>query len=318
MKLDTTLPSPILDITAFFSPCEDKNTQLTDKAKLTVHCKRDDLIHPLVSGNKWRKLSGAIKVIQQHSHKHVISFGGGYSNHLHALSYACAAMNIKCTAVIRGDYHGRLTPTLQDMQSWGCALHFVSKVEYKKRNDEQYCASLLKQLGADYMIPEGGSYAQCIGGVSAILTELAEQAPNTTHIVLPVASGGTMAGLLSNTIMPNTTLLGIGVLKGEGYLEALVHALIGSDDSVHVSKKWKICHQYHHGGYAKKSTELTEFISQFNHHFTNKDHPQPIAIEPVYSGKCFFALQHLLKNDYFAPHSKIVILHTGGLQGARV
>ncbi|MFT6270242.1 MAG: 1-aminocyclopropane-1-carboxylate deaminase [Alphaproteobacteria bacterium] len=321
MNLDIQLPSPITQLNALFNDSVvfrgDNINKVLSKNNITILCKRDDLIHPIISGNKWRKLCASLAIIKQHHYKHIVSFGGGFSNHLHALSYACAVLNIKFTAVIRGDYSKQLTPTLLDMQQWGSQFHFVSKIEYKKRTDSQYCRSLLRQLKADYSIPEGGSHAECMSGVAAILTEVSSQTTDITHIILPVASGGTLAGLLSSKELPHVKLVGIGVLKGEGYLEGLVESLLGNFGANQDTKQWEIIHEFHHGGYAKASDALRQFVNDVNQHCIHQTSDDAFAIEPVYSGKCFYALKSLIERDYFPSNSKVLILHTGGLQGAR-
>lgn len=290
---------------------------LMHKNNINITCKRDDLLHPIISGNKWRKLQGALNTIKTQKYKHVLSFGGGYSNHLHALSYTCKSLGIKFTAVVRGDYSGRLTPTLEDMKQWGTEFHFVSKKEYQQRNAADYCRALLALHRAQYIIPEGGSDVACLQGVAGILQELAIQAPATTHIVLPVASGGTLAGLLSNKVLPNVTLVGIGVLKGEAYLETLVRDLYQQVCTEPPNKAWEIRHDFHHGGYAKSSPSLKQFVRTFNAASAAMLPSAPFMIEPVYSGKCFYALMALVNEDYFPANSNIVVLHTGGLQGLR-
>jgi 1-aminocyclopropane-1-carboxylate deaminase len=338
------LPSPVIPLSGplIFGNNEVENNAFQNN--ISVYCKRDDLIHPIISGNKWRKLSTTLQMLQQSKFSHVLSFGGPYSNHLHALSYACAALNIKLTAIVRGNYHKNLSPTLQDMHSWGTHLKFVSNADYKRRNEQSYCLSLQHQLHADFLIPEGGSHFQALSGVEGILSEVRLQVPNITHIVLPVASAGTLAGLLASELLPQVKLVGIGVLKGFGYLESLVENLLNQNPLIESenqaiqtaakTKQWEINHQFHHGGYAKSSQKLEQFVSDFNDYFdrqhnqtTNALSPNlpplfqtnrfPLKIEPIYSGKCFYALQRLLANNYFEPNSNILILHTGGLQGAR-
>lgn len=317
MQFDIHLPSPI---TPLNWPFTDDQHNLSNN--VSVLCKRDDLIHPLISGNKWRKLSTTLSRLQKAECRHIVSFGGAYSNHLHALSFACKCLNIELTAVVRGDNNQPLNPTLRDMLKWGTKLHFVSRIDYKKRTEEAYCQKIKSYFKADYLIPEGGSSVDCLQGVAAMMEECQLQAPNITHMVLPVASGGTLAGLITSNPLPNVKLIGIGVLKGEGYLENLVQSLV--DDSItrenpprNKRKRWEILHSYHHGGYAKTSKALSDFVEQFNLQSSRYALSMPFVIEPIYSGKCFYAVDHLIKTNYFPNKSQVMIVHTGGIQGAR-
>ena len=314
MNLNIQLPSPVnaIDWPFFGEPTKTINN-------ISLLCKRDDLIHPIISGNKWRKLSSTLAYLEQSKSQHVVSFGGAYSNHLHALSYACMCSNIQLTAIIRGNYELSLTPTLIDMLNWGTNLHYVSKIEYQQRTSEEYCQKLQSQFKADYIIPEGGSSKDCLQGVAKMLEECFEQAPGITHVILPVASGGTLAGLVNSPHLPNVKLIGIAVLKGEGYLEGLVGDLLrANSESVGINKYWQIMHTYHHGGYAKTSPDLLHFVSQFNQHINASKLQAPCLIEPVYSGKCFYALDQLIKANFFPNNSQILLVHTGGTQGARI
>lgn len=329
MTLDLKLPSPLTTLDGAFLHGSSDNQSYAETHNISLLCKRDDLIHPIISGNKWRKLSANLANIQKANYQHIISFGGAYSNHLHALSWACRQLGIKFTAVIRGNYSDNLSPTLLDMQAWGTHLHYVTKLDYKKRSDEAYCQHLLVQLKADFFIPEGGSHFSSLNGMSILLDEIAQQEPDTTHIILPVASGGTLAGLIASKALPHAKLIGIGVLKGKGYLEELVENLLRDANINPNAKTWQILHDFHHNGYAKSSKELRDFVDDFNTLHSDvsvqqkiDERPsfsaiQSLPIESVYSGKCFFALKALLSERYFPPNSKIVIIHTGGLQGAR-
>lgn len=294
IDISLNLPSPIQKV-----DWPNKNAQLW--------VKRDDLIHDTISGNKWRKLLPFVEKIQTNKIQHIVSFGGAYSNHLHALAYLCARLNVKLTAVIRGDYTNRLSPTLQDIQQWGTTLKFVNKIEYKQRSNSDYCRALCETLKADLLIPEGGSHAEGKIGLKTLVDECNKQLPNVTHILLPVASGGTLAGIIANSgNLPSCQLIGIAALKGQDYLEQLVTNLLPK--SLDKPRPWKIEHAYHHGGYAKTSPALVSFIQRF-------EQKTLIPLEPVYSGKLFFALNSMLEQEYFPPNSVILAIHTGGLQG---
>jgi 1-aminocyclopropane-1-carboxylate deaminase len=309
-------------------------TQANTKAdEISIWCKRDDLVHPIISGNKWRKLLQPVRSLQNENITKVISFGGPYSNHLHALAYCCYEMKVKLTAVVRGEYlaNKQLNATLSDLQRWGAELHFVSKVEYKQRNEPDYLHGLKYQFKADIIIPEGGSQQDALFGIADMMEEVRKQTTNIFDtIFLPVASGATMAGVIAandeqaSQEFVAQNVCGIGVLKGEGYLEALVSQFLPPSKPEYANEsglqtKWSICHDYHFGGYARSNKALDEFCRQRNK--TNSDADSSLIaslqIEPCYSGKLFYAVNDLIARGKIEKGSKLLLLHTGGLQGAR-
>jgi 1-aminocyclopropane-1-carboxylate deaminase len=343
-----TQPSPLELFTPDWPGADD----------VTIYIKRDDKIHPVVSGNKWRKLKQFIyeyaaqyldgssftaegssitaegSSFTAEGSVRLISFGGGFSNHLHALGYVCHRLGIPLTAIIRGDYSTAPTPMISDLISWNVDIEYVDRVTYKKRDSVEYLATLKERFSPAIIIPEGGSQEQAIVGVAELVGEINEVLI-TNHntefdtIIAPVASGATMAGIVS-ALTPNQHAIGIGVLKGQGYLESLVNqflppAFVAKESitrklatkmrvsNVKESKtinNWHINHDYHCGGYAKAPPYLKAFCEDFNNTMV-------FNIEPVYSGKVFFALKDMLKKGTFRKGSKIIVLHTGGLQGAR-
>jgi len=275
---------------------------------IQISIKRDDLLHPIISGNKWRKLKYALQEACDNKVTHIVSFGGGYSNHLHALGYCCQQLGIRLSAIIRGDYSQNLSPMLRDLLSWGTDIQYVDRVTYQQRDQPQYLQTLATKYPHALLIPEGGSQQQALKGVAEIIQELTHR---YDYILAPVASGGTLAGLIQGATQDvkhlSCQVLGIGVLRGEGYLEQLVRNLLIEDSD---KKNWQINHDYHFGGYAKSNHELNQFCHDFYQQ-------TEIKIEPVYSGKLFFALGDLIVKGYFPNGSRILALHTGGLQGAR-
>lgn len=295
----------------FMQPPSPEQMITSSWAKLhniQISIKRDDLLHPIISGNKWRKLKYALLEASDNDVKHIISFGGGYSNHLHALGYCCQQLGIRLSAIVRGDYSQNLSPMLQDLLNWGTDIQYVDRKTYQQRAEPQYLEILTAQYPEALLIPEGGSQQQALKGVSEIIQELTQQ---YDYILAPVASGGTLAGLIDGLAQPENTppsqILGIAVLKGHGYLEQLVGTLLPDR---HHQVDWKINHDYHFGGYAKCNNELSKFCAQFE----QQNH---ITIEPVYSGKLFYALYQLTISGHFPSGSRVLALHTGGLQGAR-
>lgn len=285
-------------------PSEEQPIRLGSRQ---IFVKRDDDIHPIISGNKWRKIKFQLIRALENNTQHIISFGGGFSNHLHALGYCCHKLNIKFTAIVRGDYSNNLSPMLQDLTNWHTDIRYVNKITYQARN-----TSLLHSLQDEFpqatIIPEGGSSQFALTGVGEIVSELQQ---DYDFIIAPVASGGTLAGLINAVdslgVQNKPQVLGIGVLKGQGYLEELVNELLPKDCS---NNNWQINHDYHFGGYAKKTTELHQYCDNF--HKQNQ-----LEIEPIYSGKLFYAVEDLLAQNFFPQESRILVLHTGGLQGAR-
>lgn len=296
-QLNINLPSPLQAL-----PASLLNSDTTQ-----IWVKRDDLIHPIISGNKWRKLQAVFHQNAFIPKRGIVSFGGGYSNHLHALGYVCHQLNIPLIAMVRGNYEHNLTPMLQDLKHWEANICWLTRKEYQQKHDSDWLKTKLSELDDYRVIPEGGSGVQVHEGMAQLVAELPA---DLDTLICPVASGGSLAGIIQALWQQQrkTKVLGIAVLKGEGYLEDLVTSLITHQDAL--EHDWQILHDYHFGGYAKSSTELDCFCQQFSN-------DSGIAIEPVYSGKVFYALKRLLQQRFFSPQDKIGILHTGGLQGAR-
>lgn len=268
---------------------------------IEIWIKRDDLIHPIISGNKWRKLSQLL-IREKENLSHIISFGGGYSNHLHALGWCCKKLSIPFTAIIRGNYTKNPTPMIEDLLAWNTSIQYVSKIEYKQRHNAEYLNHLQQLHPTARIIPEGGSEASAISGISEMLTESQQ---NFDVCIVPVASGATLAGI-ARAQSPNNQAIGIAVLNGVGYLEGLVEQFLPCQSGAN----WQIVHGFEHGGYAKSSPALVRFCEHMSTQYK-------LTVEPVYSGKVFYALKQLLKDGFFAPGQRLLVVHTGGLQGAR-
>lgn len=290
-QLGLSLPSPLQRFTPNWPGAE----------KVTLWIKRDDLIHPIISGNKWRKLSQLL-ADNAATIPHIVSFGGGFSNHLHALGWCCQQLGIEFTALIRGNYADSPTPMLTDLSRWQANIRYLTKLEYKQRDEPDFIAALSEQYPRALIIPEGGSQQAALTGVQPLLEEC--QIP-FDKIITPVASGATMAGIISGA-SARQQVLGIAVLNGVGYLENLVAQFLPTNSS----RNWQILHQYHHGGYARTSPALLTLCKQMRQEYA-------IPVEPVYSGKVFYAVQELLAQGAFAAGEQVIIVHTGGLQGAR-
>ena len=292
------------------SPLQLIKSPLLDAKKVQLYIKREDLIHPIIGGNKWRKLKYNIKSLQRNKTKTILSFGGAYSNHIYALAGAGQLFGFDTIGVIRGEPSEPLNPTLAYAKKAGMQLHYVSRQDYRLKETSGFIEDLKSQFNDFLIIPEGGSNELALRGCAEIIMELDEQLDGLySSVCLPCGTAGTLAGLISSNT--NKTILGIAVLKDANFLYENVNQLLGRNANAKKDESWEINLNYHFNGYAKHTPELLSFISKFKQEFN-------INIEPVYSGKMLFGLFDLIKKDYFAQGSTIVALHTGGLQNENI
>jgi len=304
--IETTLSQEIAQ-----SPLQVISHPLLTEKNIFLSVKRDDLIHPTISGNKWRKLKFNLLHAEAQGIKNLLSFGGAYSNHIHALAAAAHLFNFNVTGIIRGEAHYASNPTLSQAQAWGMQLQFVDRKTYRLKAQQDYLTQLALDYPNTYLIPEGGTNAFAIPGVEEVVSELMQQIPQHNiqqidHLFTATGSAGTLSGLISGAIKhsPNTKVHGIAVLKNADYLNQVVPELVPNATQVN----WQLHTQFHEGGYGKVSTALAEFCQQFTSH-------TQIPIEPIYTGKMLYALWQMIAQNKFAEGSHIVALHTGGLQG---
>lgn len=265
--------------------------------------KREDLIHPIISGNKWRKLKYILQDALDNDADSLISMGGAWSNHLHALAYTGAILGLQTAAFIRGERPPQLSPSLQDMLTWGMRLDFVSRQDFQQLRQYKDWNSLPNHSNTAYWIPEGGSSALALAGVGELVEEIALA---YDYLVVPCGTGTTLAGLLQRA-PAQATVLGFAALKNSGFLEAEVCALLNGTIP---AAPWQINSSYHFGGFAKTSLELHQFMSKF-------EALTAIALEPIYTSKMLFGVYELVRQGYFKRGERIIAIHTGGLQGRR-
>lgn len=283
------------------SPLELINDYTFEQKALKVFVKRDDLIHPQISGNKWRKLKFNLLEAKKLGYPKLITFGGAHSNHLYALAAAGKYLGFETTGIIRGDeLNADSSITLRYANECGMNFVFVSREAYRDKEN----LLTIHQKNDQYAVPEGGTNALALTGVGEMYQEIVAQLGYIPdYIMCPVGSGGTIAGLINAA--PETHLIGVCVLKNAQYLETQILGLIKNKENLE-EPNFEILWNFHHGGYAKKTPELLSFIEQFEemHH---------IKTEYVYSGKMFFAFYELLKNK-IKNNSTVVLIHTGGLR----
>jgi 1-aminocyclopropane-1-carboxylate deaminase len=286
------------------SPLQIIENALTKAHKVQLFVKRDDLLHPLVSGNKFRKLKYNLEEAKRRGLDTILSFGGAYSNHIYALAAAGKIAGIKTIGVIRGEeFSETLNPTLSFARDAGMKLHFVSRSDFKNKHDASFIASLEKEFGKFFLVPEGGSNEYALPGCAEIIKEIDM---DFNYICCPCGTGGTITGLL-NGLKGERKALGFSALKGDGYIEEEM-GLLAESSKIPLYDNYKIFYDYHFGGYGKINSELLRFMDDF-------ENSSSIPLDPVYTAKMFYGIFDLMKNNYFPEHSVIVALHTGGLQG---
>jgi 1-aminocyclopropane-1-carboxylate deaminase len=280
----------------FFSPEQPVSLPHSRQKEVRVVVKRDDLIHPFISGNKWRKLKYALIRAREQKRSHLITFGGNWSNHVLATACAAASFGFRATAYIRGEQVDN--PLLSLCRLYGLELVFVDRTAYRDKRrlfDENY--------GQDpdaFFIDEGGYSAEGALGCEEVISELKEQ---YDHIFVACGTGTTLAGISTAAAFhqPGATVHGVPVLKGGGFIRDAV-------ESLSQKAKFSLHTEYHFGGYARTTPELIGFIKQFVS-------STGMLIEPVYTGKLFFAVDDLLKRDFFRAGDSVLIIHSGGLTG---
>lgn len=295
---------------------------LLSRHNVQLLIKREDLRHQQISGNKWHKLKHHILAAQQKGFTKLLSFGGAYSNHLHAMAAIGPLLNMDTVGVIRGGPFSDLNPTLTDNQKNGMHLHYVSREDYRCKGDVAYQQELLKLFGPAYIIPEGGGGAKGVKGCVEFGQQLVQQffspfgQENNTganYIVLPVGTGTTLAGVALGAALGNDlniTVLGISVLKGAYSLEDDVKAAIAGAGIEAHSVPWKLNHSFHGGGYAKIDRSMQEFMLEWQV-------AHQIELDAIYTAKMMYAIYQLVLAGEIESGSRVIAIHTGGLQGNR-
>jgi 1-aminocyclopropane-1-carboxylate deaminase len=266
---------------------------------ITLEIKREDLLHPFVSGNKFRKLKYNVLQAKAENHSVLLTFGGAFSNHIAAVAYAGKEQGFETIGVIRGDeLRDKITenPTLSFAQECGMRFEFVTREAYRHKTELAFIEQLQAQFGSFYLVPEGGTNDLAVKGCEEILTELDA---NFDFVCCAVGTGGTISGLI-NSALPHQKVLGFPALKGD-FLQNEIRKFVNN-------KNWDLVTDYHFGGYGKVTDELIDWINSF---FLQTK----IPIDPIYTGKMAFGVVDLIHRNFFPPKSKILMIHTGGLQG---
>ncbi|HSD07764.1 1-aminocyclopropane-1-carboxylate deaminase/D-cysteine desulfhydrase [Flavobacterium sp.] len=266
---------------------------------ISLTIKREDLLHPFISGNKFRKMKYNLLQAKAENQETLLTFGGAYSNHIAAAAYAGKEYGFKTIGVIRGDELGDKiaeNPTLKFAQECGMQFEFVTREAYRFKTEPDFIEKLRTKFGSFYIVPEGGTNEYAIKGCEEILTE---EDATFDFICLAVGTGGTISGII-NSALPHQKVLGFPALKGD-FLKDEIRKFATEEN-------WQLITDYHFGGYGKVTDELIQFINQFYKQ-------TQIPLDPVYTGKMVFGVIDLIQKNYFPDNAKILLIHTGGLQG---
>ncbi|AZJ36815.1 1-aminocyclopropane-1-carboxylate deaminase/D-cysteine desulfhydrase [Tenacibaculum singaporense] len=276
---------------------------LTTKG-IELFVKREDTIHPFVSGNKFRKLKYNIEEAEQQEKEVLLTFGGAFSNHIAATAAAGKIAGFKTIGIIRGDELGKdVTKTLSQNETLrnayenGMQFKFITREAYRNKTSEAFINQLKKEFGDFYLVPEGGTNALAVQGCEEILTNEDEK---FNYICCAVGTGGTISGLI-NSAKKHQKVIGFPALKGDFLVDEIQPYVKGSEN-------WSLQTDYHFGGYGKYNEELIRFINEFKEQTT-------ILLDPIYTGKMLFGILDLVAKGAFPVGSKLLAIHTGGLQG---
>ncbi|MFZ6693442.1 1-aminocyclopropane-1-carboxylate deaminase/D-cysteine desulfhydrase [Undibacterium sp. SXout20W] len=289
------------------SPCQRIDSDLFPGIVLWM--KRDDLLHPQVSGNKFRKLKYPLLALKDRQ-PHLVSMGGLWSNHIHALAHAAAIAGYPSTAFIRAA-DGMNSDMLDDCRRLGMEIHYVSREIYRRlRENDQHWRSLLLDANEDYVwLPEGGSTPAALHGVAELVIEVGATLGSDPDVfMVACGTGATMAGIIAGA-QGKSKVIGVAAIKNAEYLHADISRLL-KNAAYPDDQNYLLLTDFHQGGYAKITIELMTFCDMFQQQ-------TGIILEPVYTGKMLYTLHQLCKQNYFPPQTCVVAVHTGGLQGNR-
>jgi 1-aminocyclopropane-1-carboxylate deaminase len=285
----------------YFDDIESLNQEINlpslKKYNVNIFVKREDLIHPIISGNKFRKLKYNIEKAIKDKKDEIISFGGAYSNHLLALAFIGKLSNLKTIGIIRGEElkQKKLNSTLKRCKDFGMKFIFISRNEYKKRNEIKYINSLKVKFRKAFIVPEGGTNYLGVKGCEEILNK---EDSFFDVICCPVGSGGTISGLI-NSKNNFQKILGFSALK-DSKIKNVITKFVNNND-------WKVFDDMFFGGYSKVDYELVNFI--------NKTYDQTgILFDPIYNSKMLFQIIYMISNDKWPYGKNILLINTGGIQ----
>ncbi len=288
----TYTPTPIQEI---FDP-------LLDQHGIRLLVKREDQNHTTISGNKWWKLKYNLEEARRLNKKTLLTFGGAYSNHIYATAAAAKECGIQSIGIIRGEEALPLNPTLRFAIDQGMKIHYITREDYRRKSEHEFINDLRAQYGDFYLIPEGGTNHLAVKGTTEFAAQYLSKI-EFDYLFLAMGTGGTMAGVI-NGLEGKNKIVGIPVLKNGGFLADEIKPYLNKEYS-----NWSLLTEYHHGGYAKTTSALMDFIKKMG-----SQHRLPL--DQVYTGKLLWGVFEEIKKGSFRRGTTLLVLHSGGLQGA--
>lgn len=294
----------------FTPPFQSLSHSLAREKNIQLDVLRLDLVHPKISGNKWYKLKYNLKAAITYGADCIASFGGAYSNHIHALAATGSYLGLETVGFIRGHKPKLLSPTLKDAAEMGMQLIYLDRASYREKDLPEQRSILANQFidnsRSVYWVPEGGSNLLAVKGTQEIAEN--EQVKQFDYIFAACGSGGTLAGLIKGAAN-HQQIIGVPVLKGGGFLQGVIEGFL-RDSGLEEKKQWHLWLDGHWGGYGKTNEQLHQFILSIE-----KDYALPL--DPIYTGKLVWRVLEGIKRDEIPAGSRVLIIHSGGLQGRR-
>lgn len=303
----TDLLAPVEEHLVLPTPITNVTNQIIVNAGCSVHLKRDDLIHPAICGNKWRKLKYCLLDALIEEADSLLSFGGAYSNHLIALAESAEMLGIPSHGLIRSYSKEVNNATVEHLKSKGMRLSFLHPKDYNQAMMQYREQGISKKMDNCYVIPQGGATYRALTGIEEMMDEVTQNGFDYTHILCAIGTGTTVAGIYkwlnSHQLLDSCRLIGISPFKGE------VNALDGFDLVNHNTREYlEIVPHTSNSRFGARDRKVISFIETFKKE-------QDVILDPIYTGKMLHTTIHLLQHGYFHKGSKLLLIHTGGLQG---
>lgn len=264
---------------------------------------RIDKVHPQISGNKWFKLKYNLLEAKRLNHTKLLTFGGAYSNHIYAVAAAGKEFGFETIGIIRGEEHVPINPTLHFAKECGMKLFYLDRTTYKNRNEKYFQEEIKIKFDNPFIIPEGGTNQLALMGVEEIINFIKD---DFDFICTACGTGGTISGLISS-LKGEKNILGFPALKGGAFLREVIESLVLERTNKYYNN-WELITDYHFGGYARIDLDLVNFVENFQS-------MNNLKLDYIYTSKMFYGINKLLENEHFQKGSKLILLHTGGLQG---